>query len=127
MNDNNKGFIALAIGLFAGAAAGYYLATDDGKKLRKQAKRQFESLDNQVRSTLKEQTEVLSKKINEISNSAKTAVNDATLTAKSKLASFKNGAEDVVEDAESSFQQGINSARNKMQAKADKIQTIAEN
>ncbi|MFT4761833.1 MAG: gas vesicle protein [Paraglaciecola sp.] len=127
MNNDNKTFIGLALGLFAGAAAGYYLASDDGKKMRKQAKKQAKKLEAQARVALKEQSEVISTKMNAVANTAKTMVNDASTTAKSKLVTYRNEAEDVVEGAEGSFQQGINSAKAKMQAKADKITVIAEN
>ena len=127
MNNDNKTFVGLAIGLFAGAAVGYYLASDDGKKMRKQAKKQAKKLEKQARVALKEQSEVLSVKINEITDNAKTMVNQASETAKTKMAAYKNEAEDVVEEAEGSFQQGINSAKAKMKAKATKIAEMTSN
>jgi len=127
MNNDNKTFMGLALGLFAGAAAGYYLASDDGKKMRKQAKKQAKKLEAQAKVALKEQSEVLTAKFNEVSDTAKTFVNDATQNAKTKYAEYKNEANDVVEEAEGSFQKGINSAKAKIAAKADKVEAVVNN
>lgn len=127
MNNDNKTFLGLALGLFAGAAAGYYLASDDGKKMRKQAKKQAKKLEEQARLALKEQSEVLTAKFNEVSSEAKAFVNEATETAKARLASYKSDASDVVEEAEGSFQKGIKAAKAKMNAKAEKIAAVVEN
>ena len=127
MDNDNKGFIGLTIGLFAGAAAGYYLASEDGKKMRKQVKKQVKQLEEQAKVALKEQSEVLTNKFNEVSNTAKSFVNHATEAAKVKLANYNHEAEDMVEEVEDSFQQGISSAKAKMQAKANKIAEGAKN
>lgn len=126
MNNDNKAFIGLAIGLFAGAVAGYYLASDDGKKMRKKAAKKAKKLEEQAKTALKEQAEVLTTKFNEVATNAQNYVNEATETAKTKYATYKNQAEDVMEDTESSFQKGINSAKAKIATKADKVATAAE-
>jgi gas vesicle protein len=127
MSNNNKTLIGLGLGLIAGGIAGYYLASDDGKKMRKQVKKQISKIDAEMRQTLQTQADTISSKLSEVAENTQSIVNDLSETAKSKLNSFSNTAEDAVDDAQSSFEQGMDTAKKKMHKEKEKIAAIVEN
>ena len=44
MKERNSSWMALGLGLLAGGAIGYYLASDEGKKMRRKAKKKINKL-----------------------------------------------------------------------------------
>ena len=85
MKDRDKILMGLGFGLIAGGAAGYYLASDEGKKMRKKAKKQMKKINKEVQETFKEQSEVINEKLNTISDSTKSWVNEMSDTVMSRI------------------------------------------
>ena len=126
MSNRNRNLAGLAFGVIAGAAAGYYLASEDGKKLRQDVSNNFRKMETDLKNTIQNQSQTISNKFGEFTESAKSFVNDTASTVQNKISSYQNSAEDVVEEAESDFQRGINRANNKLNQKADKIAMAAK-
>ncbi len=127
MNDRNKTLIGLGLGLIAGGIAGYYLASDDGKKMRKKVSKKISKLDADVRQTLQNQADSISSKLNEMADNTQAFVQDLSETAKNKINSLSSSAEHTVEDAQDSLEAGMNAAKRKMKAEKAKIAAVVEN
>jgi gas vesicle protein len=119
--NQRKVMLALGLGLLAGSAAGYYLASEDGKKFRKQVGERLKDVENQVRDTVRQGATTISDKISGAAETAKNWVSDLGNTAKENLAYASDKAENAVEDAENSFNKGVDRAKSNIQGKAKQM------
>lgn len=114
-NSGTKILFGIGLGLLAGGAAGYYLASEEGKELRAKATEKFSKLEEEVRSTLKEQNEVIASKMNTAVETSSSWIENAKSTVQDKLATVTTKAEDAVEEVEDSYQSGVNKAKAKIE------------
>lgn len=122
-NSGTKILFGIGLGLLAGGAAGYYLASEEGKELRAKASEKFNELEKEVRSTLKEQNEVIASKLNTAAESSNEWIETAKSTAQDKFAAAKTAVEDKLanisekaEEVENGYEAGVNRAKAKIEA-----------
>ena len=123
MKNRDKIFLGLGFGLLAGGATGYYLASDDGKKMRKKAKKKIKKINKDVQGTLKNQSEFIGEKLSDIAENAKGWANEMMETVNSKI----SNAEDLEEGAQESYQQGMQKAKKKIKENLKAIEEVIEN
>ncbi len=114
MKDRDKILLGIGLGLLAGGVAGYYLASEDGQRMQKNAKKKLKKLNTDVQETIKEQSEVINSKLNEIVESTKNWVSEVSDTVKEKVSKTGESAEGIVDDVKSSFKKGAEKARNNL-------------
>jgi gas vesicle protein len=127
MKDGNKVLVGLGIGMIAGGVAGYFLASDEGKEFQKKSKKQMKKLQADVKQTLKENSELISEKVDMATENAKTWASEIAETAKSKIVSTSNIAEKLAEEAQDDFKSGAEKARARISKKARTVTDIVEN
>lgn len=98
---SNKG-LAFILGAAVGAAAGYFFTTEEGKKLRKQAADKAGELKEAAKQQLKDVD------MDAVLEKGKVVLQDG-------LNQVSNGTKTTVERVESSFQRGMNKAREEME------------
>ena len=102
-NNGSNGW-ALLLGLVAGGAAGYFLASESGRKVRQDASKKLNEVGNELTASLRDQID-----------KASTRIEDA-------LAKAKNYAG----EASSSFQEGMEKAKAKVNQKAEEIKDATQ-
>ncbi len=127
MNDGNKVLIGLGVGLLAGGIAGYFLASEEGQEFQKKTRKQMKKLEADVQKTLKENSELISEKVDAATENAKSWANNFAETAKSKIGKTSDAAEELVEEAQDDFKSGAEKARAKISQKAITVSEIVEN
>lgn len=74
-NDNSSGaskiLLAFFGGVAAGLAAGYYLNSDQGRKMREEAADKISDLESKIEDKVKEAFEAAKSKAQELTNAAK--------------------------------------------------------
>ena len=127
MNDGNRVLIGLGIGLVAGGIAGYFLASEEGQEFQRKTKKKMKRLEADVQRSLKENSTLISEKVDTATESAKSWANNIAETAKAKISNTSDAAEDIVEDAQDDFQSGAEKARATINRKATTVNQIIEN
>lgn len=120
MKNRNKILFGIGLGLLAGGAAGYYLASEDGQKMQKKARKKLKDLNAEVQQTLKERSEMISSTLDEVAQNTKSWVNEVSDTVKNKILKTTEMAEDVEEKAHNSFKKGMEKAKINIMGKMEK-------
>lgn len=118
----SKSMWALGIGLIAGGAAGYYLATENGRAFRKKISDQVNNLQEQVRTTVAEKASNLGNTISNAADNAKNWVSGMADKAKETISYASDSTQNTVEEAEDSFKKGANRAKSNLENKSKSVQ-----
>ncbi len=127
MKNSDKVLLGVGLGLIAGAAAGHYLASPEGKKFQHDTKQKFNELNETVQHKLKESSETTANKLNEVSEKAKTWADDISNTVKEKIYNAKDSVEDVAEEVQNDFESGISKAKRVIKARENTISEVINN
>lgn len=95
MKNSAKIFLALGATALAGAVAGYYLNSDNGRKARKNAVKN-------IRETAKE----ANTKMNEMAETAKTAIGTVAVQAKNYMDNMIRVADETLDEVKTRFEKG---------------------
>ncbi|MEN0047963.1 MAG: YtxH domain-containing protein [Bacteroidota bacterium] len=105
----NKGLFWL--GLIAGAAAGYWLNSDRGRKFQQDTAEKAKEYGSQIKETSQQQMEQLSNNVNKWIEQGQSYASDIQTVMKERINTASSKAKTVVNDAESSFQKGARKAK----------------
>ncbi len=140
MRNDSRSLIALGLAAVAGGALGYFLATEDGRKMRMQAamkigefsestKESIESGVNQISSKTQEvlanakvKANEVASKTNTVMDNLKTKAEDLASNAKNLISNTSDEMEKDVDEAESKFKEGVNKAKRKVKATNNALQ-----
>lgn len=111
----NRTLLTLGLGLLAGGAAGYYLASDNGKKMRKKLKKQMTQINEQAREKISTELENFSEKLNVVKEKTQETIGALTKSASNQVEDLAEASLNVAETANSKFEKGIKKARNSME------------
>lgn len=110
---SNRG-LAFILGAAVGAAAGYFFTTEEGKKLRKQAADKASEL-----------KEVAKKQLKDVDMDA--MLEKGKVVLQDGINQVTNGTKTTVERVESSFQRGMNKAREEMERQRTNMDDYMQN
>ena len=123
-NQSNQNW-KIGLGILAGAAFGYWLNSDQGRRARAEAQANAKVYGDQAVSYINEQANVVSETANEYIQQGKAVAADMANTVKNTLTSNVDEAADTaigtVEDTETEVKKGINRARQKMKDAANGV------
>jgi len=122
---SNNGW-KVGLGLLAGAAVGYWLNSEQGKKVRQQAAEQTNNYSQKAAEFTKEKTAVAQSKLDRAIDRAQDLLHELTTYAKETVAHTADTVETNLEKAESSLEKGIQKAKNRIKRKADELETGAK-
>ncbi|TNE56385.1 MAG: hypothetical protein EP344_12680 [Bacteroidetes bacterium] len=107
MKNTSKMLLAMGASALAGAAAGYYLNSDKGRKTRRKAVKQIRKTANEA-----------SDRINEMADTAKTTIGRFAGQAEHYMGQITQSADEVLEAASDTLEKGKKAARARMSAMA---------
>ncbi len=126
MKDGTKFGIGLGIGLIAGAATGYYLTSDEGKKMRKEAGKKWDNMEKKSRKILDEKTGEISENLqgflHRVESQIKSLV-ERMERAEKKSSSVARQGLDAADEASS---EGAKAAKKKIEKAADKAKEVLD-
>jgi len=111
MSNSKKNSGLFWLGLVAGAAAGYWLNSDRGRRFQKDTADKAKEYGSQIKETSQQQIEQLSSNVNQWIEQGQTYANDIQSVMKDKINTASSKAKTVVNDAETSFQKGARKAK----------------
>lgn len=122
----------LGLGLLAGAAAGYWLNTSEGRRFRKRAQSQLNDYSENAGQYLAEQTDRAEEGFNRYVGKGKELIEQGKETAQEKRLELKNNlisgadttadaAERTVDSLSDSLKKGISKAKKNVKSGAGKI------
>lgn len=136
--NSNRTWLALGLGLLAGGAAGFYLASDDGKRMRKKVSTNVKNAAEVARKNLQEQGSKLSSQLQQVADNAQSYMKDVAETtkqytdeiaskAKNAIAQTSDQAEEEIEEKADSFKKGVNRAKRKINRKLAEVESVSSN
>lgn len=121
----NSGILFL-LGAAIGAAAGYYLNSESGRKLRNDAAQKAGELAEEAESKAKEGVSQFKSGFNSAVEKSKDVFSEATDSFKSRLKQFENKSGETMEKVESAYQRGVDEARARINQKATEIDSMLD-
>ena len=125
MSDQKNQNWKLGFGLLAGALAGYWLNSNQGRRVRKEMQTSAVEYTNQATEYIKTQADSLISTASEYFDQSKEAVQQVAQTVKNKFTSnvddLADQAEEAVERTETKLKRGISAARKNVKNSAEAI------
>lgn len=127
-NQANKGggFFTFLVGIAAGAAAGYYLSTEEGRRMRERLGDKSRTLSNDAATFAKDTSAKVNDNLQTALEQSRTAVNDLTATVKTRIDDYSTNVRQQVDKTSTSFQEGIERGRAKLEKQKAEIETLVK-
>ncbi|MCB0643680.1 MAG: YtxH domain-containing protein [Phaeodactylibacter sp.] len=113
-NRKRNNALLLALGAAAGAAAGWWLNTDKGRRFRKDSAEKINRWGEEMSEKASEKVADIKDGVQQTLSKGQDLVSQAGDAIKSKINVFANSAADTVDEAEKKFQNGVQKAKNEM-------------
>ncbi len=113
------------LGVLAGAVIGYWLNTEKGKAVRRQANDKVNEFGQVASQYVKENAAQLKETATSTLEQGQQIVNNLTTQAKDTINNAADTAEDRLDTANSSLQNGISKASRKIEAETEKLQNAS--
>lgn len=126
MAQKRKSGILFLLGAAVGAAAGYYLNTESGKKLRADTSQKANELAEKAEAKTKEGLEQFKSGFDSAIEKSKDVIADASGVVKNKLSRLENKSESVLDTAENAYRRGAEEARSHINQKASEIEDLLD-
>lgn len=114
MDRRKKNRIAIALGAVAGAAAGWWLNSDHGRKFRKDTADKAVDASNKLGDSAKEQLSNLSDNLNDIAGQSKEAIAKASEQLQNSVNKLANKTTSKIDTGEDAFKEGADKAKAKL-------------
>ena len=125
MSNRSNQNLKLGLGILAGAALGYWLNSDQGRKTRTEVANKAEEYGNQAATYVKEQANSLGSQVNDYYEQGRSAVANAAETVRTTLSTStptpNETAYGVIDDVEDQLKKGIERARKKIVNATEKV------
>lgn len=109
------------IGLLAGAALGYWLNTENGKKVRRQVGQTVHEMGQQTASFVQEKGAKVQQTLEDAAEKGTKIVDELVTQAKESITASTEATTEKVEDAGESLNKGIKKASQKIAAQVVKL------
>ncbi len=119
-NNSGGGLFTFLVGIAAGAAAGYYLSTEEGRRMRTRLAERTQELRSEATQYARTTSERVNENLGKAVNQGKSYVNDLTETVKTRVDDLNTSARQTMDKTSGSFQEGIARGKAKLdQQKSD--------
>ena len=127
--DNNKSNSnwKIILGLAAGAAAGWWLNSDKGRKWRKDTSEALSETGTKFNEQARIQLENAQASLEQTIEKSREYVDSMSNAVKGKIDEFRTTAKEKVEEVESAYEKGTRKAKAKLNRKASKVDNALEN
>lgn len=126
MAQKRKSGILFLLGAAVGAAAGYYLNSESGRKLRTETSEKAGELALKAEGKAKEGLDQFKTGFSEAVDKSKEVLAEAKSTVKETVNRLESKSEHVLDSAENAYRRGVNEARSKINQKATEIEDLLE-
>ncbi|MFK8056095.1 MAG: YtxH domain-containing protein [Saprospiraceae bacterium] len=124
-NRNSKGgLFTFLVGIAAGAAAGYYLSTEEGRRMREKLSERTGEFTDEASRYAKEKSEKVNHNLNEAMEQGRHYVNDLTDTVKHKVDEYGSVAREKMDQTSSAFQEGVSRGKTKLNQQKAEIDSL---
>lgn len=121
MKESTKILIGVGLGAVLGGMAGYYMQSEEGKKLQKKAKKKARKIAQQ----LQDQKEALAEQMDGLTRQAKEKVSAISGALKNGIETSQSIAEETAESITSNFEEGVAKAERAIKNESEKIRKAA--
>ncbi len=127
--DNNKSNSnwKIILGLAAGAAAGWWLNSDKGRKWRKDTSEAMSETGTKLNEQAKVQLENAQASLEQTIEKSREYLDSMSTAVREKMDEFKSTAKEKVEEVENAYEKGVSKAKAKLNKKASKVDNALEN
>ncbi len=126
MAQKRKSGILFLLGAAVGAAAGYYLNSESGKKLRADTSQKANELAERAEAKTKEGLQQFKSGFDSAIEKSKDVIHEASGAVKQKLSRLESKSESVLDTAENAYRRGAEEARVHINQKASEIEDLLE-
>ena len=126
MAQKKKSGILFLLGAAVGAAAGYYLNSESGRKLRTETSIKAGELAEKAELKTKEGLNQFKTGFDSAVEKSKEVLTEATGSVKEKLAQLEKKSEHALDTAENAYRRGADEARSRINQKASEIEDLLE-
>jgi gas vesicle protein len=127
MEDRSKKGLLFLLGVVAGAAAGYYINSEEGKRARRQAAQRVNEFGHEMEERARGQIDQFSSNLNEAVDRSKHYANDVTSNLKSRIDSLAGRSRQTLIRAENAYEANIQKAKRKIKKRIRKLEEAIEN
>lgn len=122
MSSNKKGSLfSLLTGVIAGAAIGYFMSSEEGKKTRKRLQEDFDKLSKNVKEVVKEKASKASDAFSDVADKVKEQSEELKADAQKFYNEKKTEGDDVIskakdelEDWRTAFKKGVDKTKSEL-------------
>lgn len=118
---SNNGW-KFGVGILAGAALGYWLNSEHGKKVRRDTSEQISNYSHQATEFTKEKVSQAQSNLSSAIEKGQQMLNDLTSYAKNAISRTADSAENAVDRAESRLESGMKKAKDKIDQKSSGVE-----
>ena len=129
-NPNNRGgggLFTFLVGIAAGAAAGYYLSTEEGRRMRERLGERTQTLTNEAGTYARQTTERVNENLQTALDQSREKVNEFTETVKHRVDELSSTAKSQLDRTSNSFQEGIERGKAKLDKQKAEIENLVKN
>lgn len=126
MEDRSKKGLLFLLGVAAGAAAGYYINSEEGKKVRRQAADRVNEFGQEVETRARDQFDQFSSNLNEAVDRSKHYADDVSSNLKSRIDALASRSGKNLKNAEKAYEANMEKAKRKIRKRIRKLEQAIE-
>jgi len=123
-SNNKGGLFTFLVGIAAGAAAGYYLSTEEGRRMREKLSERTGEFTDEATRYAKEQSEKVNHNLSEAMEQGRHYVNDLSETVKHKVDEYGTVAREKIDQTSNAFQEGVSRGKTKLDQQKAEIDSL---
>lgn len=120
--ERNRSGFAFLFGIAAGAAAGYWLNSNQGRQWRRDTSSKLEETGSQLQEKARQQVEHVKEGFNSALESGREYAGNIESTIKEKISRGSKEIDRNFSQVENAFEEGVRRARQRLQEEASRIE-----
>ena len=126
-NRGGGGLFTFLVGIAAGAAAGYYLSTEEGRRMRERLGDRTQHFTDEASTYARQTSERVNENLQSALAQSREKVNEFTETVKHRVDELSATAKSSVDRTANSFQEGIERGKAKLDKQKAEIENLVKN
>ena len=126
-SNGGSGLFTFLLGVAAGAAAGYYLSTEEGRRMRERLAERSSAWAEEAQNYAKQTSERVNSSINTAMEQGRSYVDDLSKEVRTRVDQFSTQAREQVDRTQSAFQEGVARGKAKIDEQKAEIDNLVKN
>ena len=123
---NGGGLFTFIVGIAAGAAAGYYLSTEEGRRVRERLQSRSNDFAGEASTYARQTGTKVNANLNTALDQSRSYVNDLTANVKSKVDEISTNARQQIDRTNSAFSEGVARGKEKLNQQKAEIDNLVQ-